>query len=113
VTLHPLFSATNGANFRGSALLDFGGDDASAVADSGTSVAGVPSFSETLQKAFDNVNTMQNSAATAATSFATGQVNDIHSVMIAAQKATVALDLTTQVRNQVVGAYQQIMQMSM
>jgi flagellar hook-basal body complex protein FliE len=79
---------------------------------SSTPVAG-PSFGDTLQNAFAQTNDLQNQAAQESTAFATGQVTDIHSVMIAAQKASVSLELTTQVRNQVVSAYQQIMQMQM
>ncbi len=74
---------------------------------------GAPSFADTLSTAFNNVNKLQNSATDAATSFALGQVNDIHSVMIAQQKATVALDLTTEIRNNVVNAYQDVMRISM
>lgn len=72
-----------------------------------------PSFSEALQKAAEQVNTLQNDAANQAQLFALGQTNDIHSVMIAAQKATVALELTTQVRNRVLESYSEVMRMSM
>jgi flagellar hook-basal body complex protein FliE len=63
--------------------------------------------------ALDNVNALQNNASSAATQFALGQSSDIHSVMIAGQKAGITLELTTQVRNKIVDAYQSIMQMSM
>ena len=43
----------------------------------------------------------------------TGEVEDLHQVMIAAQKASITLDLTIQVRNKVVEAYQEIMRMQM
>jgi flagellar hook-basal body complex protein FliE len=42
-----------------------------------------------------------------------GKSSDVQGVMIAAEKATIALQMTTQVRNKVVDAYQQIMQISM
>ena len=71
------------------------------------------SFSSTLMKAANEVNDLQNSAAAQAKAFVIGQTNDIHSVMIAGQKATVALELTTQVRNKVLEAYQNVMQMAM
>lgn len=75
--------------------------------------ASTTSFSKALEKAAEEVNSLQNDAATQAQLFVTGQTNDIHSVMIASQKATVALELTTQVRNKVLEAYQEVMRMSM
>jgi flagellar hook-basal body complex protein FliE len=75
--------------------------------------AGSPSFSSVLGQAFQQVNQLQNSAASQAESFALGRSNDIHSTVIAAQKATVALELATQIRNKVLDAYQEVMKTSM
>ena len=72
-----------------------------------------PSFSDTLQNAFTKVNDMQIHAGEMTKAFATGQTSDIHSVMIAGEQATIALQMTTQIRNKVVDAYQEIMRMSM
>lgn len=72
-----------------------------------------PSFGQSLQDALGSVNDLQNRAGGLARSFAVGQTGDIHSVMIAAEQATVALQLTTQVRNKVVEAYQDIMRLSL
>jgi flagellar hook-basal body complex protein FliE len=72
-----------------------------------------PSFSDTLQNAFSKVNDMQNHAGEMTRAFATGQTSDIHSVMIAGEQATIALQMTAQIRNKVVDAYQEIMRMSM
>jgi len=71
------------------------------------------SFSSTLVKAMQDVNDLQNTAQDQSRAFVLGQTNDIHSVMIASQKATVALELTTQVRNKVLEAYQEVMRMTM
>ena len=81
--------------------------------DNPSSGAGADSFSSTLMKAAQDVNNLQIAAADQSKAFVLGQTNDIHSVMIAAQKATVALELTTQVRNKVLEAYQSVMQMQM
>ncbi len=81
-----------------------------AAADSGASGS---SFGDTLQNALSGVNTMQNRAGTMAQDFATGRTSDVHGVMIAAQQATIALQLTTEVRNKAVEAYQNIMSMTM
>lgn len=72
-----------------------------------------PSFGQTLQDALGSVNDLQNRAGGMARAFAVGQTGDIHSVMIASEEATVALQLTTQVRNKVVEAYQDIMRLSL
>ena len=101
--------------FNGSQMLD-NSNDSSAIAQSATGQAagtGAASFGQSLASAVENVNSLQNNAAEAATSFAIGQTSDIHTVMIAGQKATLALDLATQVRNKVVDAYNTIMQTQM
>ena len=72
-----------------------------------------PSFAQTLQNAFGQANALQNHASDMATAFAKGQTSDVHGVMIAAEQATLALQLTTQVRNKAVEAYQEIMRISM
>lgn len=76
-------------------------------------VAGSPSFAQTLQSAFGQVNDLQTHAGQMATSFAQGKTSDIHTVMIASEQASMALQLTTQIRNKAVDAYQEIMRISM
>ena len=102
-------STNLGSQISGSSM--FSGDSASNAI--GGPAAGGQSFGQALQSAFDNVNTLQTNAAQAATQFALGQASDIHSVMITGQKASVALELTTEVRNKIVDAYQTIMSISM
>ena len=77
------------------------------------SPASGPSFGDTLQSALGSVNTLQNHAGAMAQDFAAGKTSDVHGVMIAAEQATLALQLTTQVRNKVVEAYQSVMQTAM
>lgn len=72
-----------------------------------------PSFGDTLQNAFGQVNTLQNQAADMAQDFAAGKSSDVHGVMIASEQATLALQLTTQVRNKAVEAYQEVMRITM
>ena len=74
---------------------------------------GQGSFTNALAQAAEQVNTLQVNAADQSRAFALGQTSDIHSVMIASQKASVALELTTQIRNKVLEAYQTVMQMQM
>ena len=66
-----------------------------------------------LQSALGQVSGLQDHAGQMATAFAQGKTGDIHSVMIASEQATMALQLTTQIRNKAVDAYQEVMRMSM
>lgn len=78
-----------------------------------STAANSTSFGDTLQSAISQVNSLQLHAGALAQDFAVGKTSDVHGVMIAAEQATLALQLTTQVRNKAVEAYQQIMQISM
>lgn len=69
------------------------------------------SFSQMLNNALNNVNAMQQTADQAGVQLAAGNTTDIHNVMIATEQASLAMDLAVQVRNKVVEAYQQMMQM--
>ncbi len=69
------------------------------------------SFEEMIKSHLTEVNHLQNSADTAAQNLASGQDKDIHNTMIAMEKAGVAFQLTMQVRNKVLEAYQEIMRM--
>ncbi|AGB40624.1 flagellar hook-basal body complex protein FliE [Halobacteroides halobius DSM 5150] len=67
------------------------------------------SFSNVLQKSLQDVNKLQHQANQASKDLALGKTDNIHNVMIAAQKAKLSLSLTTSVRNKVVDAYKEIM----
>lgn len=68
-------------------------------------------FSAYLKNAIQDVNGLQKASDTLNQGLAAGQVQDIHQVMIASQKAGVAIDMAMQVRNKAVEAYQEIMRM--
>ncbi|HEP9048125.1 TPA: flagellar hook-basal body complex protein FliE [Pseudomonas aeruginosa] len=73
---------------------------------------GAPSFSEMLSQAVDKVNETQQASTAMANAFEVGQSGvDLTDVMIASQKASVSFQAMTQVRNKLVQAYQDIMQM--
>jgi flagellar hook-basal body complex protein FliE len=80
--------------------------------ETGAPAAGGKSFGEVLGDALGQVNKLQNDAELASYNLATGKIQDVSEVVIATEKATVALQLTMQVRNKVVDAYQEIMRMS-
>lgn len=69
------------------------------------------SFSELLSKAIGQVNSMQKQGDEARMLLAAGKVEDLHTVMIATEKASLAMQLTVQIRNKAVEAYQEIMRM--
>lgn len=71
----------------------------------------VGSFGQVLSNALNQVNALQHRADAMARGVATGEVRDLHQVMIAAQEAGLAFELTMQIRNKIVDAYQEIMRM--
>lgn len=70
-----------------------------------------PSFADTLKEAVNNVNQLSLDADKKAQELATGKTDDIAGVMIATEKADVALRAMVQVRNKIIDAYQEIMKM--
>lgn len=73
--------------------------------------AGQKSFSSLLEETLSNVNKIQLEADKATQDFASGQNVQLHEVMIAMEKADVALRTVTAFRNKFVEAYQEIMRM--
>ncbi|WP_066067200.1 flagellar hook-basal body complex protein FliE [Neobacillus soli] len=69
------------------------------------------SFSSALGEALQNANETIVNSEKMSERIATGEIKNIHDVTIAAQKAQIALQLTTTVRDKVVEAYQEIMRM--
>jgi len=72
---------------------------------------GKPSFGVSIREAVEQVNNLQTEANSLAEKFAVGDPVDTHEVMLAMQKASLALQLSVQVRNKVIEAYQEIMRM--
>lgn len=71
----------------------------------------VPAFGEYLKNALGEVNSLQKESDNMSKALAAGQVEDISQVVVAAEKADIALQLTLAVRNKAVEAYQEIMRM--
>lgn len=69
------------------------------------------SFGETLSKFLNDVNTLQKQAEEATQKAVIGEIQDIHQVTIAAQKAAISLQLTAEIRNKILESYQEIMRM--
>ena len=74
--------------------------------------AGGVDFGQVLKSALDGVNASQKTARSLSERFEKGDPNvDLSQVMVAGQKANVAFQAVTQVRNKLVSAYQDIMNM--
>jgi flagellar hook-basal body complex protein FliE len=69
------------------------------------------SFADYLNSAIDQVNSMQLESEKLNQDFAMGLTDNIPQVLIAAEKAGIALQYTMQIRNKVIDAYQEIMRM--
>ncbi|HOB86153.1 MAG TPA: flagellar hook-basal body complex protein FliE [Bacillota bacterium] len=69
------------------------------------------SFARRLQEALAKVNRLQVEADEAAAKFVTGELQDIHQLMIKMEEARLALQLTVQVTNKVIEAYQELSRM--
>lgn len=78
-----------------------------------TSKAASPSvsFGDTLKQALDQVNQLEKQSSYMGELLAAGQIDNLHDVTIAGQKASIAVELTVHVRNKVVEAYQEVMRM--
>jgi flagellar hook-basal body complex protein FliE len=74
-------------------------------------IEGGGSFMETLKTAINKVNEVQMEADVKAQQLATGKTDNVAEVMIATEKADIALKLMMQVRNKIIDAYQEIMKM--
>lgn len=68
-------------------------------------------FADFLKNAIGNVNSSISESQEMQQKLVTGQIDDIHSVMIAAEKADLALQYTLAIRNKVMDAYTEIMRM--
>jgi flagellar hook-basal body complex protein FliE len=69
------------------------------------------SFADTLQEAIGKVNQLHQESDKAIQTLATGRSDNIADVMIAAEKADIALKVMVQVRNKIIDAYQEMMRM--
>ena len=66
------------------------------------------SFSDTLHDSLNAVNDLQTKKSQMITSFASGETQNVHELMISMQKASLAVNLTSAVRNKVLEAYREL-----
>jgi flagellar hook-basal body complex protein FliE len=78
---------------------------------SGTMSAAQPGapFAALMRNAMQQVQTLESNATQAVDGLITGNGTDVHTAMIATQKADLAFEMALAFRNKAVGAYQQLM----
>jgi len=69
------------------------------------------SFKDIIMDALKNVNALEKESDKITEDFIAGRTDNIHSVLIAAEKASISLQFMIEVRNKIVDAYQEIMRM--
>jgi flagellar hook-basal body complex protein FliE len=72
------------------------------------STAAAGDFAGTLSSAIQQVNALQSNAEQKVTGLLAGDGQDVHTAALSVERASLAFDLMLQVRNKVVGAYQEI-----
>lgn len=83
--------------------------DVSTNADSGVKPnASDSQFMDTLRTAMDQIGSLQSEADDKVAQLLSGNGQDVHSAMIAVEKANLSFQMMVQVRNKIVQAYQQI-----
>lgn len=76
--------------------------------------AGAPGeFSKVLEGTINTLQSLQNDADTSVQKFLTAENEELHTTVLATQRAEMAFELGLQVRNKVVSAYQEIMKMQL
>jgi flagellar hook-basal body complex protein FliE len=70
-----------------------------------------PGFRDVLHSAIDDIQQLEGQAEAKVAGVITGTGADVHSALIAVEKADLSFQLMMQVRNKIVSAYQEISRM--
>ncbi len=101
---------TKGIDNLLSQLRSTAGTAAAKSVDNAAASAAGADFAQVLKNSIDQVNSAQQQAQSMAQDFSAGDSNtNLHEVMIALQKANVSFQEMVQVRNKLVSAYQDVM----
>jgi flagellar hook-basal body complex protein FliE len=84
------------------------GADAASLASPANSGAG---FRDVLDRAMDDIQQLEGQAESEVAGVLGGNGTDVHSAMIAVEKADLSFQLMMQVRNKIVSAYEEISRM--
>jgi len=74
---------------------------------------GDQNFGEMLKSAIEKVNNLQVESNNQMYKMALGEVQDIHEVMIAMEKASISMQLTMEIRNKVIEGFNSLMKTAM
>ena len=77
----------------------------------GVAIAPEPGFGAAMASAVKEVSKLQHAAGDITQNYTMGKTSDIAGVMMAKQKSSLGFELTLQVRNKLIKAYQDIMTM--
>jgi len=103
---------SNGIEQMLSVLRSTAAQAAGKPAEASAGAAGVPDFANVLKSSIDKVSETQKSANQMAEKLVAGDnTQNLHEVMIALQTASVSFQEMVQVRNRLVSAYQDVMNM--
>ncbi len=69
---------------------------------------GGESFGQMLKSFVQDVNALQHNSGDIEKKFITGEVTDVHQVMLAAEEASVAFELLMEIRNKLLESYKEI-----
>ncbi|MEO9635732.1 MAG: flagellar hook-basal body complex protein FliE [Parasphingorhabdus sp.] len=114
VNMNSLMAARNAILNQNNALKDIaksGGLGGPGQTSGPTEVAGTDSFSAQLTGALQEVNKLQADAKEEMRAYQMGESNDVAAVMLAKHKSSLGFESTLQVRNKLLSAYKDIMNM--
>ncbi len=116
VDMNSLMAARNAILNRNNALQDIASKSAGLVGPGQTQQpkesSGPAGFAAQLTDAIQDVNKLQATAKDATTAYQMGETNDVAAVMLSKHKASLGFESTLQVRNKLLSAYKDIMNMS-
>ena len=73
--------------------------------------AGRPSFSDVMGDLVKDVDKLQKAAESASEKLVTGELQDVHQVVVAMEEAQTSFRLLMEVRNKMIDAYREVMKM--
>lgn len=119
VDMNSLMAARNAILNRNNALQDIASKGAGLAGLGQTQqpketpgASGASGFAAQLTDAIQDVNKLQQTAKDATAAYQMGETNDVAAVMLAKHKASLGFESTLQVRNKLLSAYKDIMNMS-
>ncbi len=68
-------------------------------------------FSETMEDFVQDVNDLQEHSGKTVERFLTGEIENVHDVMVAVEKAGISFELMMEIRNKMIEAYHEVMRM--